>query len=73
MRYRERFLYSIEGVNHSVCQSGEVKGHYLNTTGATMEHIYDRANFAYNLGSLIIMIDLVIEYCYTINGVLGTQ
>jgi ribulose-bisphosphate carboxylase large chain len=62
MRYRERFLYSMEGVNHSVCHSGEVKGHYLNTTAATMEDIYERSDFAYGLGSLIVMIDLVIGY-----------
>jgi ribulose-bisphosphate carboxylase large chain len=29
MRYRERFLYSMEGVNHASCVTGEVKGHYL--------------------------------------------
>ena len=62
MRCRERFLYSTEGVNHSVCHSGEVKGHYLNTTAATMENIYERSNFAYSLGSLIVIIDLVIGY-----------
>mgnify|MGYP005698801993 FL=1 len=37
MRYRERFLYSMEGVNHAACQTGEVKGHYLNATASTME------------------------------------
>jgi len=62
MRYRERFLYSMEGVNHAAAASGEVKGHYLNTTGATMEDMYERSNFAVELGSVIIMIDLVIGY-----------
>jgi ribulose-bisphosphate carboxylase large chain len=62
MRYRERFLYSMEGVNHAAATSGEVKGHYLNTTGATMEDMYERANFAVELGSIIVMIDLVIGY-----------
>merc|ERR1719235_1729324 len=61
MRYRERFLYSMEGVNCAACRTGEVKGHYLNTTGATMEDMYERADFACELGS-IIMIDLVIGY-----------
>ena len=62
MRYRERFLYSMEGVNHAAAMSGEVKGHYLNTTGATMEDMYERADFAVELGSVIVMIDLVIGY-----------
>merc|ERR1712050_207131 len=44
MRYRERFLYSMEGVNHAACLTGEVKGHYLNTTAATMEEMYGRSN-----------------------------
>jgi ribulose-bisphosphate carboxylase large chain len=62
MRYRERFLYSMEGVNHAGCLTGEVKGHYLNTTGATMEDMYDRADLCAELGSIIVMIDLVIGY-----------
>merc|ERR1711972_772938 len=62
MRYRERFLYSMEGVNNAACGSGEVKGHYLNTTASTMEDMYERANFAKDLGSVIVMIDLVIGY-----------
>ena len=55
MRYRERFLYSMEGVNYASALTGEVKGHYLNTTGATMEDMYERANFAKELGSVIVM------------------
>jgi ribulose-bisphosphate carboxylase large chain len=62
MRYRERFLFCMEGVNHASAASGEVKGHYLNTTAATMEDMYDRANFAADLGSVVVMIDLVIGY-----------
>merc|ERR1712019_333668 len=42
--------------------TGEVKGHYLNVTGATMEDIYLRAGLARDLGSVIVMIDLVIGY-----------
>ena len=62
MRYRERFLYSMEAVNHAAAMTGEVKGHYLNCTGATMEDMYERSNFAKDLGSVIVMIDLVIGY-----------
>jgi ribulose-bisphosphate carboxylase large chain len=39
-----------------------VKGHYLNVTAATMEDMYERAEFAKELGSAIIMIDLVVGY-----------
>jgi ribulose-bisphosphate carboxylase large chain len=52
----------MEGVNHAACLTGEVKGHYLNATGATMEDMYERANFCAQLGSVIVMIDLVIGY-----------
>nr|AGA17948.1 ribulose-1,5-bisphosphate carboxylase/oxygenase large subunit [Gracilaria vermiculophylla] len=62
MRWKERFLYSMEGVNRSITASGEVKGHYMNITAATMEDMYERAEFAKQLGTVIIMIDLVIGY-----------
>nr|YP_010197970.1 ribulose-1,5-bisphosphate carboxylase/oxygenase large subunit [Gracilaria multipartita]UAD86386.1 ribulose-1,5-bisphosphate carboxylase/oxygenase large subunit [Gracilaria multipartita] len=62
MRWKERFLYSMEGVNRSIAASGEVKGHYMNVTAATMEEMYERAEFAKQLGTVIIMIDLVIGY-----------
>jgi ribulose-bisphosphate carboxylase large chain len=62
MRWRERFLYVMEGVNHAIAATGEIKGSYLNVTAATMEEIYARAEFAKTLGSVIIMIDLVIGY-----------
>jgi ribulose-bisphosphate carboxylase large chain len=62
MRWRERFLCSMEAVNRAAAQSGEVKGHYLNVTAGTMEEMYERAEFAKELGSIIIMIDLVVGY-----------
>lgn len=62
MRWKERYLYAIEGVNRAIAASGEVKGHYLNVTAATMENMYERAEFAKALGSIIIMVDLVIGY-----------
>ena len=62
MRWRERFLYVMEGVNRAACMTGEVKGSYLNVTAATMEEMYARAEFAKSLGSVIVMIDLVIGY-----------
>lgn len=62
MHWRDRFLYCMEGVNRACAGTGEVKGHYLNVTAATMEDMYERAEFAKELGSIIIMIDLVIGY-----------
>ena len=62
MHWRDRFLYCMEAVNRAQAATGEVKGHYLNVTAATMEDMYERADFARELGSVIVMIDLVIGY-----------
>jgi ribulose-bisphosphate carboxylase large chain len=62
MHWRDRFLYCMEAVNRASAMTGEVKGTYLNVTAATMEEMYKRAEFARDLGSVIIMIDLVIGY-----------
>ena len=62
MHWRDRFLYCMEGVNKATAATGEIKGTYLNVTAATMEDMYERAEFARDLGSTIIMIDLVIGY-----------
>src|SRR6201995_3164296 len=52
----------MEAVNRAQAATGEIKGTYLNVTAATMEDMYERAEFARELGSCIIMIDLVIGY-----------
>jgi ribulose-bisphosphate carboxylase large chain len=62
MRWRERFIYCVEGINRAAAATGEVKGSYLNITAATMEEMIIRAEYAKELGSIIIMIDLVIGY-----------
>ena len=62
MRWKERFLYYQEAVNSASAATGEVKGSYLNVTAGNMEAIYERAEFAKQLGSIIIMIDLVAGY-----------
>ncbi len=62
MHWRDRFLFAMEAVNRASAATGEVKGHYLNVTAATMEDMYERAELAKELGSVIIMIDLVIGY-----------
>jgi ribulose-bisphosphate carboxylase large chain len=62
MHWRDRYLYCMEAVNRAQAATGEVKGTYLNVTAGTMEDMYERAEFAASLGSVIIMIDLVIGY-----------
>jgi ribulose-bisphosphate carboxylase large chain len=62
MRWRERFLFGMEAVNRASAATGEVKGHYMNVTAGTMEDMYERAEFAKELGSIIVMIDLVVGY-----------
>ena len=62
MRWRDRFLYCMEGVQMAQAETGEIKGHYLNITAGTMEEMYERAEFAKKLGSVVVMIDLTIGY-----------
>jgi ribulose-bisphosphate carboxylase large chain len=62
MRWRDRYLFCMEAVNRAVAATGEIKGHYLNVTAGTMEEMYERADFAKELGSVIIMIDLTVGY-----------
>ncbi|WP_345022278.1 form I ribulose bisphosphate carboxylase large subunit [Actinomadura keratinilytica] len=62
MRWRDRFLFCMEAVDRAQAATGEVKGHYLNVTAATMEDMYERAEFARDLGSVIVMIDLTVGY-----------
>ena len=62
MHWRDRFLYCMEAVNKATAETGEIKGHYLNITAGTMEEMYRRAELAKELGSVIVMIDLIIGY-----------
>jgi ribulose-bisphosphate carboxylase large chain len=62
MRWRERFLYVQEGITRASAATGEVKGSYLNITAGTMEEVYTRAEYAKDLGTVIVMIDLVMGY-----------
>ncbi len=52
----------MEAVQRAQAATGEIKGHYMNVTAATMEDMYERADFAKELGSVIVMIDLTIGY-----------
>jgi ribulose-bisphosphate carboxylase large chain len=62
MRWRDRFLYCMEGVSRADAASGELHGHYMNVTAGDMEAMYERAEFAKEIGSVIVMIDLTIGY-----------
>src|SRR6476620_6395827 len=62
MRWRDRFLFAMEGVKRATAETGEIKGHYLNVTAATMEDMYERAEFAKQLGSVVIMMDLTVGF-----------
>jgi len=62
MHWRDRFLFVMDAVNKASAETGEVKGSYLNVTAATMEDMYERAEFAKELGSVVVMVDLVIGY-----------
>lgn len=62
LRWRDRYLFCMEAVKRAADAAGEVKGHYLNVTAANMEEIYERAECARDLGSIIIMVDLTVGY-----------
>jgi ribulose-bisphosphate carboxylase large chain len=62
MHWRDRFLYCMEAVKLAEASSGEIKGHYMNITAATMEDMYERGEFAKELGSCIVMVALVIGW-----------
>src|SRR4051812_47957712 len=62
MRWRDRYVHCMEAVQRAQAATGEVKGHYLNVTAATMEDMYERAEFAKEIGSIIIMQDLTVGY-----------
>jgi ribulose-bisphosphate carboxylase large chain len=52
----------MDAVNKASAATGEVKGSYLNVTAATVEDMYERAEFAKELGSVVVMVDLVVGW-----------
>ena len=62
MRWRERFLYVQEGITRASAATGEVKGSYMNMTAGTMDEVIARGEYAKELGTVIVMIDLVMGY-----------
>src|SRR5260370_10779827 len=61
-RWRDRYLYCMEAVHRATAQTGEITRHSPTVTAASMEQMYERAEFARELGSVIVMIDLTIGY-----------
>jgi ribulose-bisphosphate carboxylase large chain len=62
MRWRDRFNYAQEAVMRAEQMSGERKGHYMNVTAADMEQVYERLEYAKEIGSVIVMVDLTMGY-----------
>jgi ribulose-bisphosphate carboxylase large chain len=62
MRWRDRYLFAMEAVMRASAATGEVKGHYMNVTAASMEEVYERAEFARDIGSVIVMVDLTVGF-----------
>ena len=59
MRWRDRFLFVQEAIEKAQAESGEVKGHYLNVTAPTCEQMMERAAFAKEIKTPIIMHDFL--------------
>ena len=59
MRWQNRFEFVAEAVLKSQDETGERKGHYLNCTAPDPEQMYERAEFAKQLGMPIIMHDFL--------------
>ncbi|MFQ6020188.1 MAG: ribulose-bisphosphate carboxylase large subunit [Dehalococcoidia bacterium] len=57
MRWRDRFLFVQEAISKAEAETGERKGHYMNVTAPDVEQMYERAEFAKELGCPIVMVD----------------
>src|SRR3569833_1445422 len=59
MRWQNRFEFVAEAIFKSQLETGERKGHYLNVTAPDPEAMYERAEFAKEIGAPIIMHDYI--------------
>lgn len=57
MRWRDRFLYVKEAIDKAEADTGEIKGHFVNVTSGTVEDMFERAEFAKEIGLRILMHD----------------
>ncbi len=60
MRWRDRYTFVMEAVRHAEHETGERKGHYLNVTAPDVEQMLERAEYAKELGSPIVMHDFLV-------------
>jgi len=60
MRWGDRYQFVMEAVRKAEQETGERKGHYLNVTAPDCEQMLERAEFARQLGSPIIMHDYLV-------------
>jgi ribulose-bisphosphate carboxylase large chain len=60
MRWGDRYQFVMEAVHKAEHETGERKGHYLNVTASDCEQMLERAEFARQLGSPIIMHDYLV-------------
>ena len=60
MRWRDRYEFVMEAVGKAEQETGERKGHYLNVTAPDCELMLERAEYARELGSPIIMHDYLV-------------
>src|SRR6266516_4532898 len=60
MRWGDRFEFVMEEVRKAEQETGERKGHYLTVTAPDCEQMLERAEFARQLGSPIIMHDYLV-------------
>ena len=60
MRWGDRYQFVMEAVHKAEQQTGERKGHYLNVTAPDCEQMLERAEFARQLGSPIVMHDFLV-------------
>ncbi|HKJ88056.1 MAG TPA: form I ribulose bisphosphate carboxylase large subunit [Gammaproteobacteria bacterium] len=59
MRWQDRFEFVAEAVDKATTQTGERKGHYLNVTAPDPDQMFERAEFAKELGMPIVMHDFL--------------
>jgi ribulose-bisphosphate carboxylase large chain len=59
MRWRARFDFVQEAIDKAEAETGERKGHYLNVTAPTSDQMMQRAEYAKEIGSPIIMHDYI--------------
>ncbi|MGH2994731.1 MAG: ribulose-bisphosphate carboxylase large subunit [Gaiellaceae bacterium] len=60
MRWRDRYFFVMEAVRKAEEETGERKGHYLNVTAPDCEQMLERAEYAKELGSPIVMHDYLV-------------